>query len=1102
MEKKRLEGLLAVLTGGSGEIGKGVAKRLLDEGAEVIAIGRSLEKLEAMRDSLHSEKFHFFVMDSLDFDSILKGAESIRKQFGKIDILINNAGSAGSIETIDHIKFEDLQESLDSVLGFAWEITCTFLPQLNQGASIINVSTIFSKCEYFGRGSYTIPKAALNSLSKIMAEELGSIRVNTIFPGPVFNDRIEHVFKEMDLLKNASSGATEKEVAEKMLLKERHFITKEEVADLILYLGSPESKGISGGDFEIANGFQTPHDNTLEISVSSNPKIINLEDHYTWIIGGTEFEIASEMAQKFYDKGSSILLTFRDSETARKAATHYQDLLNFSVKLFDPTNSDDWKIMSRLFNQSGHFPDHVFILPHHSNEAMHKLYGDSVTHIPLEKIEDFMMSEIADAIIIAKFLSEIFSDSQFIFVSNGPDKHGNKFDKIRSAAIEQLIRMWRHETKKAFEIWQLIRYNYDQPDNLNFTVNLCLSISAKTTHATHINFSIAKVTTQPPFEFTFNQKYHKMLGNLDGKVALITGGSEGIGRETAHIMVQGGANVVIASRNLEKLNKTKKFLVKELTANGFPEAQSRIFTTTLDVSDPLSIEKAFNDLILTYGRIDYLINNAGVTGAEEMVFDIKLDSWRSTMQANLISNYDLMIRSIPYMKNGTIINISSAFGGGEFATPSYPIRSDYAVTKSGQRALAENFSALIGPVLKINTIAPGPVEGDRVRGTSNRPGLYYRRAKINMENKRINQIYNILIESKNIEETLKIICKNEIKTPFEIVTKSAFPCSSNTYLLTKPLAEKLLDRLILGKFLPKNYDKNLFFKDFVESKEEFFSHEELTKNAATIANRAIKMLSLGAMPTEYDVAREIVFNITSKSVSGETLYPSGGLDFDQLSIAGDFTLEFPEVLYGEIQAKTVMIVGNTMHNEMANIALNFAKAPHIKQVIFPGELEHAGKEKIIIRGQTSFEQLIEEFGPPDIVISFPLSPLPTELPTTSEFSELIENHITNHYKIIHRASLIDHCRIFFVTEPSTKKAPKPSIAFSRFLGATLAPLTVTAGQECFRIIHKASVYQVNSQPYSDKIAYQKRLCDTLLLLSLPQTIRPTTGHIVNIVSEL
>ena len=110
------------------------------------------------------------------------------------------------------------------------------------------------------------------------------------------------------------------------------------------------------------------------------------------------------------------------------------------------------------------------------------------------------------------------------------------------------------------------------------------------------------------------------------------------------------------------------------------------------------------------------------------MIDMPHDAWRHTIKANLISNYALIRLLAPEMKQtgGYIVNVSSYFGGEKYVAIPYPNRSDYAVSKAGQRALAEALARFMGPQVQINAPAPGPVEGDRLKGTGERPGLFVR----------------------------------------------------------------------------------------------------------------------------------------------------------------------------------------------------------------------------------------------------------------------------------------------------------------------------------------------------------------------------------------
>ena len=106
----------------------------------------------------------------------------------------------------------------------------------------------------------------------------------------------------------------------------------------------------------------------------------------------------------------------------------------------------------------------------------------------------------------------------------------------------------------------------------------------------------------------------------------------------------------------------------------------------IDVGDPAALETLHQHAVDLFGQVYFLINNAGISGAEEMVVDMTLKDWDRTMEANLISNYSLIRKFGPLMKDkgrGSILNVSSYFGGEKYVAVAYPNRADYAVSKAG-----------------------------------------------------------------------------------------------------------------------------------------------------------------------------------------------------------------------------------------------------------------------------------------------------------------------------------------------------------------------------------------------------------------------------------
>jgi malonyl-CoA reductase/3-hydroxypropionate dehydrogenase (NADP+) len=125
-----------------------------------------------------------------------------------------------------------------------------------------------------------------------------------------------------------------------------------------------------------------------------------------------------------------------------------------------------------------------------------------------------------------------------------------------------------------------------------------------------------------------------------------------------------------------------------------------------------------------------------------MVVDMTLEAWNRTMEANLVSNYSLIRKFAPRHEGARrrrILNVSSYFGGEKYLAVAYPNRADYSVSKAGQRSLAEILSRHLGPEIQINAMAPGPVDGARLRGLGGAPGLFARRGRLILENKRLNR---------------------------------------------------------------------------------------------------------------------------------------------------------------------------------------------------------------------------------------------------------------------------------------------------------------------------------------------------------------------------
>jgi NAD(P)-dependent dehydrogenase (short-subunit alcohol dehydrogenase family) len=191
------------------------------------------------------------------------------------------------------------------------------------------------------------------------------------------------------------------------------------------------------------------------------------------------------------------------------------------------------------------------------------------------------------------------------------------------------------------------------------------------------------------------------MASLEGKVAIVTGGSRGIGRAIAAALLQKGVHVAISGVNKEHLEKAESDLGKG-GAQG-----ARVLTFTADVRDQLAVQSLVDETVRRQGGLDILVNNAGV-GWFGSVESQGNDDWRRVMDTNVTGMFNGCKAAIPHLRRsggGYIINISSLAGSNPFAGG-----ASYCASKAAVDAFSE---ALMQEVrhdgIRVSCIKPGSV---------------------------------------------------------------------------------------------------------------------------------------------------------------------------------------------------------------------------------------------------------------------------------------------------------------------------------------------------------------------------------------------------------
>lgn len=252
---KRLEGKVCVVTGGGLGIGAATCLRLAEEGARVAVTDLDVDAGGKSRDAVASiqGEADFWFLNVTSQNKVRETFEGIRERWGRIDVLVNNAGIAGVNTPPDEVRAEEWQEVMNVNVNGVFYCTKHVVPHMraNGGGSIVNLSSIYGIVGAPDLPPYHASKGAVREMTKTDALFFAKdgIRVNSVHPGFIWTPLVEK------LARDSGEGVE----AFRKTLDERHPIghvgEPEDIAAGIAYLASDDAKFVTGSELVIDGGY-------------------------------------------------------------------------------------------------------------------------------------------------------------------------------------------------------------------------------------------------------------------------------------------------------------------------------------------------------------------------------------------------------------------------------------------------------------------------------------------------------------------------------------------------------------------------------------------------------------------------------------------------------------------------------------------------------------------------------------------------------------------------------------------------------------------------------------------------------------------------------
>ena len=250
---------VVVVTGAGRGLGRAISEEFLRSGATVVLTGRDERELDRTLAELSvgSDRAHRRRLDVTVEDEIKAVMDWVAKTFGRIDVLVNNAGITGPTAPLHQITRQQWEDVIAVNLTGAFLCAKWALPSMieRREGCIINLASVASRLAYKLRSPYASSKWAIIGLTKTLAAEVGpyNVRVNAICPGPVYGPRMQSVIERRAAELKQTASDIEAEYRQNTALN--RFVEPEHIAKLALFLASDAGKSTTGAAFDMTAGF-------------------------------------------------------------------------------------------------------------------------------------------------------------------------------------------------------------------------------------------------------------------------------------------------------------------------------------------------------------------------------------------------------------------------------------------------------------------------------------------------------------------------------------------------------------------------------------------------------------------------------------------------------------------------------------------------------------------------------------------------------------------------------------------------------------------------------------------------------------------------------